>query len=708
MQARHRLVAGLLASGVLLVVLVAGTRAPVDLPVEPGPVASAAPAPPAAADLPEVVAAVSAVGPLGRRVVDGPVGTPADPDGPSTTGRGCGALREDGPAGPVLGWQVDGTVASLVLVREDGAGERLPLRSWLPAATAALLEDLATAPGATEVVERVRRSDLVVDVRVVRVPVPAGELVLSDLGGGDGYRWAELRRPDAAACALGPAAARVVGDGSGPVATADGWGDLVVGARLDDLRAAGLLGTAAAPAEGGELDAACRSVPLDDVPGLRSLLVQDGRVRAVGLSSGSVASPAGGRLAVGAPVGAVRASFPDRVGPGELRALRDNSGVVVPLGGDRRVVVSVARPSAVVARRRRPGPGARGPRGLAPRRPGLRPCRVTCPPRRGGRPVRRWGVPRPRTSRLLAAAACLGAVVLGAVLARPGTAADEDQVAAARQALAPDTERGAAHARRPAARRRPRRPRGRRRRPPARHGGRRGRRGGVLRPATGLRRVPAGAAGAVRQRTGDGRGRVARGRTDRGRHGRPPRRGRRVVPRAGPGGSPGRPAPGRRPPAGLDPRARPVAGRARGGRRGLGGAAAGGAGVLRRPRRGRHHRPRPGAHRRRGRLPGPARGRRDLRGAPRARPGRLGGRADGDDPRRAHGDRRGADRRLLRRPAALPAPARRGRAGPVYVVVAPRASSPTSSGGSPWTRGGRTRACAWGDRGPGARTTTRG
>jgi hypothetical protein len=51
--------------------------------------------------------------------------------------------------------------------------------------------------------------------------------------------------------------------------------------------------------------------------------------------------------------------------------------------------------------------------------------------------VRRWGVPHPRTSRLVVVAAGLAAVVVAAVLARPGTAADEDQVAAAREALAP-------------------------------------------------------------------------------------------------------------------------------------------------------------------------------------------------------------------------------------------------------------------------------
>jgi hypothetical protein len=309
-----------------------------------------------AADLPEAVAAASTVGPLGRRALDGPVGAPADPDGPATTGRGCGALRGDGPGAPVLGWQVDGTVASLVLVRQDADGDALLLDSWLPAPTAGLLESVAVGAGVTDVLVEVRRPDLVADVRVVRAPVPAGELVLSDLGREGGYRWAELRQSRAAACALTSTVARVLGDGSGPVADADGWGEIGLDARLDDLRAVGLVDAAdedtGAQEPGGVATGAggCRSVPVSGgaAPGLRSLLVQDGRVRAVGLSSGSVASPVGRPLAVGTPVGQVRASFPDRVGPGEMRALRDNSGVVVPLEGDRRVVVSVARPSAVV------------------------------------------------------------------------------------------------------------------------------------------------------------------------------------------------------------------------------------------------------------------------------------------------------------------------------------------------------------------------
>ncbi len=83
-------------------------------------------------------------------------------------------------------------------------------------------------------------------------------------------------------------------------------------------------------------------------PGTSSLVLRDGALAGFGLTAGSFRTGPGHQpLVVGDPAAAVAAAFPGQVGPGGLRALADNSGLVVRLP-EVRVVVQVARPGAVV------------------------------------------------------------------------------------------------------------------------------------------------------------------------------------------------------------------------------------------------------------------------------------------------------------------------------------------------------------------------
>lgn len=282
---------------------------------------------------------------------------PGDP-----AGGGCRPLgsTDDG----VLGWVVDGTVASVVLLRRGPDAVPLPLSAWVPEDLGGLLLDAAAAAGPAETVTT-GRADLPLLVGVARLPVDGAELVLSDLGREGGPRWAELRTVAGARCALPGTVVRRL-DGTGPELDPAGLGGgLVPGTAVADLLEAGLVATGAqvpGPVTGTcAVLAAGPAAPL----GVSSLVVRDGRLVGAGLAAGAVRGSAvgpavgpdvAGTLAVGDPVDRVATVFPGLVGPGGLRALRDNSGLVVrsPAG---RVVVSAARPTAVVADVDVPVPG---------------------------------------------------------------------------------------------------------------------------------------------------------------------------------------------------------------------------------------------------------------------------------------------------------------------------------------------------------------
>lgn len=257
-------------------------------------------------------------------------------------GSGCRGLRAD-EQGQVQGWARGGWLTSVQLLRTGEDGTALPLGSWVDDSTDALLEAAASSPAATEEVRAVRRDDLALLVRVVTVDLAGGELVLSDLGAGGGHRWAELRQPAGRRCEIGAESARRIG-GAGPLVGPDGARGLAFGTPVESLLDDGVV----VPEDRRAVAAGCVVVPVVDGPdGVTSVVVADGALVGVGLSAGGVRGPDGADLVVGDPVDRVRAVFPAAVGPGELQALRDNSGVVVPTDGGR-VVVSVARPSALV------------------------------------------------------------------------------------------------------------------------------------------------------------------------------------------------------------------------------------------------------------------------------------------------------------------------------------------------------------------------